>query len=321
MSDFLQSIKSDLFSRRLLPLLALLGVALVAAVVYALTGGSGGSASAPIASSPSVPVVVGTTAIPVSVAPANPNEAVSETPGGTRYQSHGPTRDPFIPLPSTTTTTTSTSTGTSSSGTSSSGSSSTSGTGSGSSGSSTGGSGAGGQKAPAPTPAPKKPAKPQFPYIVSVLFGPASTTPGQPATLTPYENLKLLQPLPSKEDVRISFERVTTDGKGAVFKLVAPPILHGSGICLPSNSECQTIDLQSGHAEELEYIEATGLTVVYELKVVSITRKSGDANAARVKRGAKLARTAHRAGAAQAIGKANALRVAHGANAARAKRY
>jgi hypothetical protein len=315
MTEFLQSIKSDLLSRRLLPLLALAGVLLLVAVGYAITGGSSNSASTPVASPPSASVV-GSAAIPVSVAPTNANEADSETPGGRRFQSHGPTRDPFIPLPSpaASTSTSSTPAASSSAGSSSSGSST------GSTGSSTGGSGSGGQKAAAPAPAtPKKPAKPQFPYIVSVLFGPASTIPGQPATLTPYENLKLLQPLPSKQDVRIVFERVTTDGKGAVFRLLTPPILHGSGICLPSNSECQTIDLEVGHIEELEYIEATGAVVVYELKVVSINRKSDGANAARAKHNAKAARSVHRASAVQAIGEASALQAWAGASAARAK--
>jgi hypothetical protein len=284
MTEFLQSIKSDLLSRRLLPFVALLGVALIAAVGYAVTGGSSSSAPAPSASAPSAPSVSGAGSLPVAVAPANPNEAVSETPGGARYQSQGPTRDPFIPLPSPPAAKTAASSGSSSTTGKSTGSSS------GSAGSSSGGASAGGQKAPAP--APKKPAKPQFPYIVSVLFGLASTTPGQPATLTPYENLKPLQPLPTKQDVRVSFERVTTDGKGAVFKLVVPPILHGSGICLPSTSECQAIDLEAGHSEELEYIEANGQAVAYELKVVSITKKSGGANTARVKRNASTAHAA-----------------------------
>jgi hypothetical protein len=300
MTEFLQSIKSDLFSRRLLPFVALLGVALIAAVGYAVTGGSGSSAPAPSAGVPSAPPVAGgAAALPVAVAPANPNEAVSETPGGARYQSQGPTRDPFIPLPSPPAAKSPSSSSSSSTTGKSTGSSS------GSKGSSSGGASAGGQKAPAP--APKKPAKPQFPYIVSVLFGLMSTTPGQPATLTPYENLKLLQPLPSKQDVRVSFERVTTNAKGAVFKLVVPPILHGSGICLPSTSECQTIDLEVGHSEELEYIEANGQAVAYELKVVSIAKKSGGANTARVKRNAKTALASGKARAAQAIGNASSV--------------
>jgi hypothetical protein len=108
--------------------------------------------------------------------------------------------------------------------------------------------------------------------------------------------------------MRISFERVTTDGKGAVFKLVLPPILHGSGACLPSTSECQTIDLEAGHAEELEYIEANGQVVVYELKVVSIVKKGESATAARVKHAAKAALALSKAKAAQGIGSASSLR-------------
>jgi hypothetical protein len=142
---------------------------------------------------------------------------------------------------------------------------------------------------------------------VSVLFGLASTTPGQPATLAPYENLKLLQPLPSKQDVRISFERVTTDGKGAVFKLVVPPILHGSAVCLPKTSECLTIDLEVGHSEELEYVEANGQIVAYELKVVSISKNSGGASTARAKGDAKAALASGTASAAQAIGYASSV--------------
>ncbi len=289
MTEFLQSIKADLFSRRLLPFVALLGVVLLAAVGYAVKGGSSSPTPAPVASTPSTPVT-GTSVLGVTVASANPNEAVSETPGGVRYQSQGPTRDPFVPLP-TPPAAKSASTGSSSSqssGSSSSGSSSTGGSSSGSSGSGSGGST---PKAPAPAPVPKKPTKPQFAYDVSVLFGPASTTPGQPATLTPYQSLKLGQPFPSKQDVHISFERVTANGKGAVFKLLVPPILHGTGVCLPSNSECQTIDLEAGHAEELEYVEADGQIAVYELKVVSIAKKSS-ASAARAAHRAKVARAA-----------------------------
>jgi hypothetical protein len=279
MTEFLLSIKSDLLSRRLLPFVALLGVALIAAVGYTVSGGSKSSSSTPLASTPSGPSSSQAGALAVTVAPVNPNEAVSETPGGARYQSQGPTRDPFIPLPSPPVPK-SASTSKSANSSATSGSSS-SGSPSGSGGSSSKGSGTGGGNE-APAPAPKKPAKPQFAYNVSVLFGLASMIPGQPATLTPYQNLKLQQPLPSKADARISFERVTTNATGAVFKLIVPPILHGSGICLPSTSECETIDLEPGHAEELEYIEASGQPVIYELKVVSIA-KSGSASAARVK--------------------------------------
>jgi hypothetical protein len=304
MTEFLQSIKSDLLSRRLLPFLGLLGLVLVAAIGYAVTGGSGSSSSTPIASAPVAPVTGRASALPVTVAPANPNEAVSETPAGAHFQSQGPTRDPFIPLPSPPTASSTTSSSASSSSSKSAGGSSA-GSSSGETGSSGGSSGGGGKEAPAP--APKKPSKPAFPYTVSVLFGAQSTTPAQPATLTPYENLKLQQPLPSKQDVRISFERVTSDAKGAVFKLVVPPILHGSGVCLPSTSECQTIELQAGHSEELEYVEASGQVVVFELKVVSIAKKGAGASTARVRHNAKAALADSGATAAQAIGGASTV--------------
>jgi hypothetical protein len=296
MTEFLQSIKADLLSRRLLPFVALLGVVLLAAVGYAVKGGSSSPAPAPVASVPSAPVT-GTSVLGVTVATANPNEAVSETPGGVHYQSQGPTRDPFVPLPTAPAAKSASAAGSSTGSTGSSGSGSSS-----TGGSSSGGSGGGAQKAPAPAPTPKKPTKPQLAYDVSVLFGPASTTPGQPATLAPYQSLKLGQPFPSKQDVRLTFERVTENGSGAVFKLLVPPILHGTGACLPSNSECQAIDLEAGHAEELEYVEADGQIVVYELKVVSIAKKSS-ANAARAARRAKVARAEARARTARAHNK------------------
>jgi hypothetical protein len=282
MTEFLQSIRADLFSRRLLPFVALVGVALIAAVAYAVTGGSSSPAPVSSTAAPSPTAPGGAAGLPVAVAPASPNQAVSETPAGVRYQSQSPTRDPFVPLPSPPAAKSASTSGSASS----SGKSSAAGSSSGSKGS-TGAGAPGGKEAPVPAPAkPTKPSKPRVAYDVSVLFGRASTTPGQIATPVPYENLKLLQPLPSKQDVRVSFERVTINGKGAVFKFVVPPILRGSGICLPSTSECQTIDLEAGHAEELEYIEANGQAIVYELKVVSIVKKSGGASAARVKRNA-----------------------------------
>jgi hypothetical protein len=275
MTEFLRSIKTDLLSRRLLPAVVVLGVALIAAVAYAVTGGSASS-------TPSVSAGVGAVGITrpsgtsgsqsLSVATANPEQAVSETPGGARYQSQGPTRDPFVPLP----TPKSAKSATSGKSSKSSGSSKSSSSG-GSSGGGSSGTGKSGGSAPAPEPAPvpakpSKPSKPKSPYAVSVLFGLASSTPGTPATLAPYQDLNMGQALPTKQDARISFERPTVNGKGAIFKLVVPPILHGVGVCLPSTSECETIDLETGQTEELEYIEASGQSVTYELKVVSVVK-------------------------------------------------
>jgi hypothetical protein len=287
MTDFLESIKSDLFSRRMLPLLVLIGLALIAAAGYAVTSGSSNSTAPPPSSGASATTGAHASTLPVVVAGANPHQAASEIPAGIRYQSQGATRDPFKPLSSPPAPKSTSATGSKTSGATSSSPSS------GSSGASGAGKGSEEHKSPTPTPAkpakPTKPAKPPFPYIVSVLFGLAPGATGQPTPLTPYESLKPSTPLPSKTQARIAFERVTSSGTGAVFKLVVAPILQGPGRCLPSTSECQSIDLAVGQAEELQYVEANGQLVVYELKIVSITKRSAGANAARAKGNASTA--------------------------------
>jgi hypothetical protein len=94
-----------------------------------------------------------------------------------------------------------------------------------------------------------------------------------------------------------------------VFKLIVAPILHGAGICLPSSSDCESIDLGIGQVEELEYVEPDGQTVSYALKVVAINKVVLGANAAALKHGAHSARAKH-----------NAAHAASAANHARLKR-
>jgi hypothetical protein len=289
MNEMLQSIKSDLLSRRLLPALVVLSVVFVAAVAYTVAGGSGAGSPSP---SPSLSgsVASGSRALTVVVASANPNQAVSETPSGANYQNKSPVRNPFVPLPSAPTAQTTGSTG-KAGGASSSGSSAPSG------GSSSGGSGSSGGSAPTPKPTPqpsKKSSKPapQAAYTVTVLFGLAPATPLDAPKLTSYANLEVQAPLPSKQDVRVVFERVSASGTSAIFKLVQPPILHGQGQCFPNTSECEAVDLAVGQTEELEYVEASGQVAVYQLKVVSIAKNSASASTARVSRtaAAKAAR-------------------------------
>jgi hypothetical protein len=309
MTEFLRSIKSDLLSQRMLPLVVVLGVALLAAVGYAFTGSSGGSTPVLSAGLPSVPAGSAAARSGLSVATENPHVASSETPGGVRYQSQGPTRDPFIPLVSPSEAKNASSNV--SPGSSGSKASSTSGSSGGSAGSSnggtsTGGAGTGGKTTPTAPPAKQPPV-----YVVSAALttGPASTT--QPVVVTPYVGLKAKEPIPSKQDVRLTFERVTADGKGAVFKLVVAPILHGQGTCLPSASECESIDLAVGQVEELEYVEADGQTVVYTLKVVSINKVVVGANAARARTKAGAARLRRKAHSALAGRKARSAQAAH----------
>ena len=60
---------------------------------------------------------------------------------------------------------------------------------------------------------------------MAVEFGQLPVTDTTP--LTPYENLKLLTPLPSSTQALIVFRGVTAGGKSATFTLVGEAILHG----------------------------------------------------------------------------------------------
>jgi len=117
---------------------------------------------------------------------------------------------------------------------------------------------------------------------VAVLFGvlPAGATP-QATPLTPYENLALLAPLPSAKEPLIVFRGVTAGGKSATFTLVGEAILHGDAACLPSATQCEAIDLRAGESEQLEYLSATGQSVVYELRVVAIVSSKASSAAVR----------------------------------------
>ncbi len=288
MNELLTSLKSDLLDRRLLPVLALLGVVLAAASAYAVLGGSSSPAT-PVASvGPGGRVVSPTSAgsaLSVSEAPSSPHAAIAETTDGARYQHRGGTHNPFTPLTKEKSASSS-ATGSSSATKSASAPSSPS---SGSSGS------AGGttpttpvtpaEPAPAePTPV-KKPHKPKTVYVVDVLYGLAPTTPGQLSQLTPFADLKRLEPLPSANDPKIVFAGVSNTGNGAIFTLAGEAILKGEGVCMPSATQCEAIVLASGKTEEFDYVELNGQSTTYELKVASIAkRQASAATAARMNR-------------------------------------
>ena len=77
--DFFSSLKEDLFGKRLLPFLIVLGVVLVAAVAYAALGGGSSSSPTPVTASAPAGASVAVGDVAVSQAPANPNEPISET--------------------------------------------------------------------------------------------------------------------------------------------------------------------------------------------------------------------------------------------------
>jgi hypothetical protein len=258
MNEFLTSVKADLLDRRLLPIVALLVLALVGAIAYAALGG--GSSATPTAAVSSAPATV---SAGLSVTQTTPEKAVAETTGGVTEQRHGAARNPFTPLPEPKAKKEA-STSTSSSSSSSTTSSSSAGSGSQSS--------SGGSSPTTTTPStPTKPAKPKTVYQVSVLFGevPVGFTPAQ-AHLTAFANLKLLTPLPSAQRPLIVYRGVTAGGKSATFTIAGEEILHGEATCLPSASQCEAIDLKAGQTEQLEYISPTGQTIVEELRIVSI---------------------------------------------------
>lgn len=297
MTDLLNSLKSDLLDRRFLPFLALLGAALIAALAYAVLGGGSSSPTTPAAGG--APSGVGASAgVAISKAPAKANVAVAETTNASS-QSPGKPRNPFAPQPGakTATSTKSSSSSSTSASKSSAGASNSSSSGStpASSGSGKATSGSGG--APATTPHPSAPAKPLYyiHYHVSAQFGPLpAATPGAappPAQLKTYTDMKLDEPLPDKSNPQLVFLGVVLKtGKEAVFALTGEPILNGSAACKPSPSQCQAIELRAGQSERLEVTEASGQTLTYELKLLSIAKTiSSGASAARAHSASHLA--------------------------------
>lgn len=277
MSDFLNSLKSDLLDRRFLPVLALLGVALAAAIAYAVLGAGGSSTGSPRPVASSAPPLAGTTSATIAIhqAPANPDQAVSETTSGASKQHGGPARNPFKPLPSTQPKTASPSGKSGGSGSSSS-SGQQSGSGSSSKGS-------GGTPTSGTSPKPAKPKPPRKIYQVDVLFGVAPAgTPSQNIQLATLNNLTRLDPLTAGGEAPLVFAGVTPGGHSAIFTLVREVILSGPATCRPSASQCQAIQLRPGQSEELEYFPPSGQALVYKIALVSIKAvKASAAKAAR----------------------------------------
>lgn len=263
MSEFFSALKADLLDRRLLPLVGLAGVALIAAIAYVVIGGGSSTGSS---SAPSIAAVPATTGIAATA--TTPEKAVAEVTSGSSQQRHGVSRDPFTLLPEAARQAAeakkaSTAGATTNSNTANAGATSTA-------GSETSKSGSSSEKS-TPTKKPSKPTKPKNVYHVAVLFGviPAGVSPAG-ASLTPYENVKLLSPLPSAQQPLIVFRGVTAGGKSATFTLTSEAILHGTATCLPSASQCEAIDVAPGQTEQLEYIAPSGEVSIYELRIVSI---------------------------------------------------
>jgi hypothetical protein len=303
-NNFLNAVKADLLDRRLLPIVAVVGVGLAAALAYAALGGggSGGATAQPPLSTPLAP---GSAVIAVTPAQPSAGRAVAEITSGASQQRRGTSRSPFTPLPGAGSTSSSTGTATSTSTTVSSisaGSAAASGPGgstaSGSGGSTTSskatssvatssppagtGSQHGSSSHSSPAPKPAQPAKPQKLYSVSAAFGAAPPGPLQPGVkLAQYANLSRQQALPSAKQPLVVFRGVRAGAKSAIFTVVGEALLHGAAGCVPNLSQCEAISLKPGQTEELEFLKPDGTVVSYKLKLLSVTRVKASAAAAR----------------------------------------
>jgi hypothetical protein len=255
--SLLNDLKADLLGRRLLPVFALLAVGLVAALAYALLGGGSGSSS-PVASAPLGAPSVSASRHLATPTPSNPNALASETVSGTAYQREGGAHDPFIQLPVPVAKTTSTAPSTTKSSAPSKSSSEPP------------------TRVATETPTSKvetKNPKPRVVYEVTVDFGPVAPA-GQPSQLQTYPDLKRLTPLPSAATPLVVYAGVSKSGRGALFTVVGEAILKGTGVCVPSATSCESIELAAGKTEELEAINSVGQPVLYELKIEKIEKRS-----------------------------------------------
>jgi hypothetical protein len=279
MSSFLSSVKDDLLGVRLRLVVIILGIGLLAAVGYVAFGGKKASVPVSARGSAAVPSTTALGGLTISQAPTNPKLVAAETTDGASDERKGAAHNPFIPLEAAATGTTGptsrTGTSTSSASTPSSSSSSSG------SGSSTT------PSAPSTPVAKAKPAptktKTAVHYDVAAQFGVVPSTPGEgaapvsptagSAAMKTYVDLPLDEPLPNKSHPQLVFLGVVLHtGKSAVFALAGEAILHGSAVCLPSTTQCQTIQLLPGQSETLEAVEPNGTPVTYELKVISIEK-------------------------------------------------
>lgn len=287
MNEFLSSLKADLLDRRLRPVLVLVGLALLAAVAYAAFGGGSSSSTPPASTAASA--AAASPGVSVREARTDTTQPVAETTNGAAQQRKGALRNPFGAVPGSKVAKTAAAPASSASGAAATPASGSSESGSGStSGQSTAGSKSGASEAPSTseekTSQTKKSSEPakQTVYHVTAKFGVAPAgTPPLTAQLTPYDELKRQQPLPSTAQPLVVFRGVTAGGKSATFTLVGEAILRGQGACQPDASQCLAIDLKPGQYEELEYVPPEGAAVVYQLQVVKIDATKASAAAAR----------------------------------------
>jgi hypothetical protein len=253
--SFFRSIWTDLVEKRLLPVVALLVIALVA-IPFVLTGKKDSSTTTPIAAGPINP--------PADAQPADLAGVKLVVP--TARHGAASNRSPFtqphvaaVKVHTINTIPTPTNSG----------------------GNTGGGNGGGGNGGGGSTPfVPSSP-----PSIPPTTTKPAPANPddyrvtlrvGQAGDLNVHKDVERLTPLPSTLDPFFVFMGVTDNGKTAVFLVSSDAKATGDGTCKPTPTNCQTVEMK---VQDVEFFDvdtsADGSNPVqYELDLTRIIKKA-----------------------------------------------
>lgn len=255
---FLRNVGHDLVDKKLWPI----AVALVLAVIAVpfLLGGGGEPAATPVAQAP----VAGAAA----VAPPGAAEVAVAVEEPVLRRRSGKTRDPFkqqyvrpeAKVPGV--------------GAVTGGTPAATGTGSGGKTTSTPATSApatGGAPVAPTSPARPRPAEPELDpldvYRVNLRFGEA----GRQRTI---RDIARLSPLPNSDKPFFIFLGVLAGGKKAVFLVGADAAVTGDGVCRPSRTNCETVEMGRGDTVFLDRETSEGVTQ-YELDLLSVRRRTG----------------------------------------------
>lgn len=121
-------------------------------------------------------------------------------------------------------------------------------------------------------PAAEPKAKTTTFYELSLRFG-------QAGSMRTIDDIARLTPLPSANDPFFVFLGVKDDGRTAVFLVSSDAKATGDGVCKPSDSDCQTIELKAGDTEFFDLTTESGVQQ-YQMDIVSLVKKTASTNAA-----------------------------------------
>ena len=128
-----------------------------------------------------------------------------------------------------------------------------------------------------PVVGPAVPEKTYELYSLKVRFGESTSTE------LPTRTLKRLKALPSSEDAAVIYLGLLKDKKTAVFLVDGAATVQGDGKCLPSASDCQTLQMKRGDTAFIDMPGGDGAgDRQFQLDLVKIrTSETTDAKAAR----------------------------------------